>query len=120
MAISIKRDVLIRLEQELKAAQDLGDVPMANELRRACESARTEIKRDKDAQCSVPWLHLGSFMISANQVTASCPRCKNKTVFRTGCGWWPCSRLHMDDELYCESCDLEITGKAFAARKESQ
>lgn len=58
MTIEIKRDTLIRLEQELRAAQDLGNIPRANELRRACKSAweklersqgRIEIKRDRDS-----------------------------------------------------------------------
>ena len=67
------------------------------------------------AECPVPGTHIGSFTVNANQVTASCPRCKNNTLFRILSGW-PCNRIHMDDGLYCETCGIEITGKAFGGR----
>ena len=62
-------------------------------------------------KCTVPWKHT-HIKRDGNRIVSDCPVCGQPTVFISRAGWCD-TCLHADDVVYCETCDLEKTGKAF-------
>jgi ribosomal protein L37AE/L43A len=61
--------------------------------------------------CKLIHLHT-DISLNKYHVKTRCPCCGKQTVFVTGKGF-KCDYLHVDDIVYCETCGLEKTGKAF-------